>query len=167
MILDDGNGARSRQRRKEDSMVILGCERSGRRRNGHLKSLNRGNENKWDFESVKRYAFGRCSGWRAGCWSMDPLSRDLSRARDLRWSLGFSDAPIPIEKRICCVSTLSACNDRHSRPSSSQCSSPLLSLLLCRTSLPFSYSVRTTAPATSANCAEIKNKSLESLPPKT
>ena len=34
---------------------------------------------------------------------MDPLSRDLSRARDLRWSLGFSDAPIPIEKRICCV----------------------------------------------------------------
>ena len=34
-------------------MVILGCERSGRRRNGHLKSLNRGNENKWDFESVK------------------------------------------------------------------------------------------------------------------
>ena len=47
VILDDGDSARPRQRRKVNRVTILGCEMSGRRRNGHLKSLNRGNENKW------------------------------------------------------------------------------------------------------------------------
>jgi hypothetical protein len=43
VILDYGDSARSRPwGRTEDSMVVLGCETSGRRRNGHLEKFRQG-----------------------------------------------------------------------------------------------------------------------------
>jgi hypothetical protein len=47
VILDDGDGARSWQRERiEGSMVALGCETSGRRRNGHLEKFGQAKEYK-------------------------------------------------------------------------------------------------------------------------